>query len=276
MSLIQEHSRTPTIGSLDFLMSLGDLSQFDFPMSASGLELSVDDGFKVSSPVIPGISKPLTPLETTYIAALINLGYVSTEEFYFIAHKAEDDHYNVMAVIIHNLRKKIGRNAIKQRSGSRNWGNWYGGYFIGNLGEHRNEAENLRKYDCFSLNAVTGHIVLPDGSEAFLGPMHADLVGHIVLSRGKGITVNDLYDAVYQKMGPSKVKKEIISVHIHNINRRLDPDKRYIVMEDGKYALNPDLLGSSIVKNSVLQDHSNSAYRSWSAQNPILSSRICQ
>jgi|SRR3989344_4074914 len=275
MSFIRGPNGTKA-ASLDSLMSFGNRANLDFEMTNGGLEIRVKDGSDVYTLTVQREKKPsLTPLETTYLAALIRFGYISTEEFYFIAHNAEDDHYNVMAVIIHNLRKKIGRNTIKQRSGSRNWGNWYGGYFIGNLGEHRNEAENLRKYDCFSLNAVTGHVVLPDGSEAFLGPMHADLVGRIVLSRSEGITVNDLYDAVYQKMGPSRVKKETISVHIHNINRRLDPDKRYIVMEGGKYALNPDLLGSSIVRNSVLQGHSR-VYRSWSAQNPILSSRICQ
>lgn len=201
--------------------------QLGFPIKAEGLELILDPNSKGGKGILiteDGQKVGLSRTETIYMAILIKDGYVTIEEIHNSVYGGVDC-LNTPSNMIDNIRKKLGKDAIKSRNKS-------GGYYIGELSAHRNEDRYLKQYDGFVLNTLTGCVKLPNGNIAYLAETQINIMELLINLKGNTHDT-DLGEDIRRLVGSYKGRS--LQSGVGRINRALGG--KFIVPTDGFYIL---------------------------------------
>jgi hypothetical protein len=193
--------------------------QLDFPLRFGEFELNAEsvDGCTNFSVKKPKRKSPiyLNPTEAVYLALLMTDGYISIDEF--LSVHGPDVERIIVPVIIHNIKAKTGIN-IKNRWSSPSYP---GGYYLGELRNHRNDEKNIRRYNGFSCNVVTGCVQIPTDKYRYLSPLKTKIFGIVMENKHRGVSTQTLFAAVYEVNGPSDVTRNAVKVQISQIRRDL-------------------------------------------------------
>jgi len=192
--------------------------QLDFPITAHGLELTLDDD--KSGLVTPG-SIGLFPIETKYLALLMTYGFVDVDEFLSTVHDGAFDEL-IVDNHIGSLRGKLGADFIKSRSGKGR----SKGFYLGDLAEHRKEHQI--EYNGFLLNHFTGSFIIKDGESVILTHNEVQIMRGI-FDGGESANRLRLVAGLYS--GSGRFRMDSLNTAVRNLNKKLGGI--YVTIDDG-------------------------------------------
>jgi len=174
--------------------------QVDFPIEAEGLELIIEANGNGKSNFIlnqNGQSNRLTETEAKFMAILMKDGFATTEELYGTLFDNEDVSSDLVRSHIGRLREKIEGDIIKNLSSLENSS---GGYYMGELSNHRNQGEHVKKYHGYVLNTLTRNLQLPDGKKVNLSGNQTKIMETLFRLDGFA-TIDELYESLSKQEG---------------------------------------------------------------------------
>ncbi len=172
--------------------------------------------------------------EAKYLTLLLMFGYVRSDEMGKIVHGNKNSMEKVIRSI-NNIKSKLGGALpIYTRIGI-NKEPFYGGYYIGDITQHRIEDGERQYPGIGSINLITGVAQLNGRPHVILTPAHAHLAHTIIDWNG----VKNTYLARLLPLS-SRLEKCLaaIRVNISNLNKALGGP--YFRLKKGIWSFHPD------------------------------------
>lgn len=171
------------------------------PMKMEGVVPYLDFGEKQFKPrlVFPeNGSVDLTGNKLYYICFFFMHGYGKRSELLDMVHSFSV-YDRAVDITIRDIRRITGAygDLIEQRHGS---GEYEGGYYIGNIAQHRNDPSNLVRNEHLRLNTVTGCLRMPDNQVVLLSPLETEIMYRFIKAGDREVQGSSLNSEVFKKM----------------------------------------------------------------------------
>lgn len=189
--------------------------QVDFPIQAEGLELIVEKNGRGGPKFLVkknGQTTQISKGDALYLTILMTEGYATRDELFGTLESG------IVQYHIGHLRKIVGKGIIKTEYTS---DNGIGGYYMGELSNHRNEGEHVKTYDGFRLNTLTRYIKSPNDNSTHLKGVETRMMRFLIDSGGSA-NASLVAKSLYGIDGDDEIKA--VYDNFNRINKRMKGD----------------------------------------------------
>lgn len=191
--------------------------QVDFPIQAEGLELILERNTKNGPKFLVKKDRQTTQIakgNAVYLAILMTDGYATRDELFETLYEG-DLESSIVQYRIRRLRKIVGKGIIKTEHTSENG---IGGYYIGELSNHRNEERHLKRYNGSELNTLTRYIKPPNGNSTHLKGVETRIM-EVLFENGGNTSASLVAQNLYGVDGDYEIKA--VYDNVNRINKRM-------------------------------------------------------